>query len=225
MTKPYEPPKQDVYDHVERAVRVVASVFGAGALGELVQKPIEFRRSKWMEEVAEGLRKLEETVDAFKIENLERSEEFTTAVLHASQAAMRTHQHEKRAALRNAVLNVALGRVPDDDLQLIFLHLVDAFTPLHLRVLRFFSDPAANERASALVANTMAGGLGRVLEAAIPELQGQREFYDLLYKDLVDRGLLVGGGLQVTMTKGGLLTKRSSKLGDQFLAFVRSPLD
>ena len=46
-------------------------------------------------------------------------DEFVSAIQHATQIAVRTHQAEKLEALRNAVLNVAAGTAPGDDLQMI----------------------------------------------------------------------------------------------------------
>ena len=66
------------------------------------------------------------------------NEHFVSAMIQATQSATKTHRKEKLEALRNAVLNVALGHSPAGDLQAIFLNLVDSFTPVHLEVLRYF---------------------------------------------------------------------------------------
>src|SRR5260370_7181085 len=54
---------------------------------------------------------------------------------------MRSHQREKLQALRNAVLNVAAGTAPDENLQLVFLNYLDTLTPLHLTLLDCVADP------------------------------------------------------------------------------------
>jgi hypothetical protein len=59
----------------------------------------------------------------------------------AAQAAIRTHDQEKLDALRNAVLNTALGKEPDKDRQAIFLSLLDRLQPAHLRILKTFQHP------------------------------------------------------------------------------------
>lgn len=226
MNRPYEPPNQDRYDHIERAARaLVKLVPGGSSLMEYVAAPIDARRTQWMNDVADGLRKLEERVDGFTIESLAQDEAFVTAMLRASHAALRTHQKEKRRALRNAVLNVAIGRAPEDDLQLIFLGLIDDLTPLHLRMLALFADPMKDEAVRNALESISMGGLSLVLEKGVPELRGKRELSDLIYKDLEGRGLLVGGGLHVTMTGRGLRDKRTTALGDDFLRFVASPVE
>jgi hypothetical protein len=136
--------------------------------------------------------------------------------MQASQIAVGTHQQEKLEMLRNAVLNVATGQSTDDSLQTMFLNFVDVFTVWHMRVLRFAQAPPGNS-------NLMAGALARILEDAFPELRGQREFYDSVWRDLFQRGLVNTEGLHVTMTGSGLAAKRTTGHGDKFLAFVTAP--
>ena len=69
------------------------------------------------------------------------------------------------------------------------------------------------------------GGLSTVIERAFVDLRGQREFYDVVFDELIARGLIRKVGLHVTMSGHGLIEKRTSKLGDQFLAFITSPID
>jgi mannose-6-phosphate isomerase-like protein (cupin superfamily) len=79
-----------------------------------------------MEEVGEKLGELE--AKGLKLESLQSNEQFVTAVMHASQVALRTHQAGKLDALRNAVLNVAKGQAPDETVQHLFFGFVDSAT-------------------------------------------------------------------------------------------------
>ena len=180
----------------------------------LVQPPLEKRRGEWMAQVGEKLRELE--AKGLKLEDLQKNEAFVSAVMHASQIALRTHKAEKRDALRNAILNVAKGQAPDEALQNVFLNLVDSFTEIHLRILKVFQAPAPPP-------NMSMGGLSSVLEHNIPELRGNRELYDQLWKDLYSRGLVNTDGLHVTMTGNGLGQKRTTGIGDTFLKFIEEP--
>ena len=60
---------------------------------------------------------------------------FTTVLMTASQIALRNHKEVKLDALRAAVLNAALDSKMEDELQLMFLNLVDSFTVYHLKIL------------------------------------------------------------------------------------------
>ncbi len=167
-----------------------------------------------MTQVGEKLQELEDK--GFKLEELQQNEEFVSAVMNASQIALRSHQAAKLDALRNAILNVATGQAPEEALQNVFLNLVDSFTELHFRILKVFQAPSPPPGMSM-------GGLGQVLEHNIPELHGKRELYDQLWKDLYSRGLVNTEGIHMSMTGGGLAEKCTTGIGDALLKFIQEP--
>lgn len=177
----------------------------------VVQPPLEKRREAWMADVGEKLRELEE--QGLRLEDLQENEQFISAVMYASQAALRTHQADKLAALRNAVLNIAKGKAPEEAVQHLFFGFVDSLTELHLRILWCFQSPSPPPGMSR-------GGLGNVLEFNLPDLRGRRELYDQFWKDLYSRGLVNTDSLHVTMSESGLAQKRTTGLGDEFLKFI-----
>src|SRR5258708_825176 len=101
------------------------------------------RRDTWLKDLADGLEQLEKRVDSFKIKKLQNNEAFVSAVLDASRAAISTHKEDKREALRNAVLNIALGRGPHEDEAEMFLRCIEEFTPWHIRILACLDDSEA----------------------------------------------------------------------------------
>jgi len=177
----------------------------------VIQPPLEIRRIEWMQQVGEKLRALEE--NGLKIKDLKENEEFISAVMYASQIALRTHKNEKLQALRNAIINVAKGKAPEEVLQHIFLNLIDSFTELHIRILKLFQNPK-------LPPNLSMGGFSDVLEYNIPELCGRRDLYDQVWRDLYTCGLVSTDNLHVTMTSHGLGQKRTTGMGDAFLKFI-----
>ena len=46
---------------------------------------------------------------------------------------------------------------------------------------------------------------------------------DVIWQDLHDNGFHNTGGLMTTMTGDGLLTNRTTQLGQEFLKFITSP--
>ncbi len=177
----------------------------------VIQPPLERRREEWMAQVGEKLYELE--TRGLNLDELKENEEFVSVVMHASQIALRTHQTAKLDALRNSIINVAKGQAPNETLQNVFLNLVDSFTELHLRILKIFQSPSPPQGISM-------GGLSNVLEHNIPQLHGNRELYDQLWKDLYSRGLVNTDGLHVTMSAHGLGEKRTTGIGDEFLKFI-----
>ena len=192
----------------------------------IIVPPLSKRRDKWIEEIAEGLKKLEENVDEFKIERLAENDSFITAVTYATQVAIRNHQKEKLEALRNAVLNSALASSPEEDLQLMFLEFVDSLTTLQLKILKFLDNPREWGSSHGITyPNWSMGGVNVALEHAFPELKGKRQFYDIYVKDLFSRGLTSTDSLHITVSAEGIFASRTTEIGKQFILFVTSPLN
>lgn len=232
MTKKakYDPPQSSAGDHVHTLARAgIGSLPMIGAAAtELFQKlivpPLEKRRQEWMKAVAHGLLELEEKQKCV-IDDLASNDVFIDTVLAASQAAIRNSQEEKREALKNAVLNAALPNPPDESRQQMFVGWVETLTVWHLRILRFFADPARwfQEQGKQAPQYTIAGSLSQLLTTAYPELQKERGLYDQIGKDLYNRGLIGTDGFHTVMSGGGVYAKRATELGEQFLNFITEP--
>jgi hypothetical protein len=189
--------------------------------------PLNKRRDKWLISIFDGLKRLEEEIKGFKIEELSKNDKFITVAMQASQAAIRNHQAEKLEALRNAVLNAALPNPVEEDIQLMFLHFVDELTPWHLRVLRLFDDPRAwgLKQGITYPESHLLGSSSKVLEHAFPELVGRRAFYDQLARDLFSRGLMKTDSLHTTITAQGMFASLTTDMGKQFINFVKAPVE
>lgn len=210
---------------VEAALSAVPIAGGplALAFGAVMGWAYSRRMEEWLTELAEAVDDLQERVDGLDLDKLASNEDFVDAVVHATRAAEGTHQTEKIDALRNAVLNVALPAAPATDLIRIFLRYLDEFTPSHLRLLAFLDDPIAAFDARGLPKpDLMMGGRSHLLEEALPEFAGRRDFYDPLASDL-ERAGLANAALHVTMTGTGLWQSTTTDRGKQFLAFITDP--
>jgi hypothetical protein len=223
------PPKEDYGDHLHTLARAgIASVplIGGAAVelfNTIIAPPIIKRRNEWMEEVAERLQRLADE-DRIRLDDLKDQPVFIDSVLQATQAAIRSHQQTKREALRNAVLNAALPGSPDSSTQLMFISFVDRFTEWHIRILALFSDPPGWARKNGTAfPEIMAGGLSHILFNAFPELKDREPFYRQLWTDLNASGLINTPSIGGTMTWSGLLAKRTTSFGDQFLRFISDP--
>jgi hypothetical protein len=69
---------------------------------------------------------------------------------------------------------------------------------------------------------SIGGGLSQLLAAAYPEVVNERKLYDLIGKDLSGKGLMGTDGFHSMMT-GRAHEKRTTFLGEQFLAFISEP--
>jgi hypothetical protein len=91
--------KGDVAHSVAKAGLAVIPVLGGAAVElfqNVVQPPLEKRRAAWMAQVGEKLQELEEK--GLDLNVLQENEQFISAVMYASQLAIRTHNEEKLKA-------------------------------------------------------------------------------------------------------------------------------
>jgi hypothetical protein len=64
-----------------------------------------------------------------------------------------------------------------------------------------------------------------MLTQVYPELRGRQDFCKLIWDDLNAVGVISSGPLGAMMSAGGAFEKRTTGLGDQFLAFITDPLE
>jgi hypothetical protein len=236
------------------ATTVAGGVFGpaGAAIGGLIGGPIaEFfgaifaaplskREAHWLTSFYEDFEILQDKVGNLTIEDLQQNEVFVSTFLHASQVAMRTHQGEKLEALRNAVLNSTLPDAPDDDMQLMFVNLIDTMTPWHLRLLTYFINPReyGEKRGIHYPSLSTRGrdistqdGPRAVLEHTFQELVARPDFYQQVVRELYIRGLTSTDPLDKSLDPDGLdfygheFDSITTDFGTQFLAFITSPLE
>jgi hypothetical protein len=226
MTKQKDPLKPSAGDYLHSIVKAgLSSVpYGGSAAAELfalvIAPPLEKRRKKWMDDVAERLKRLEvdKRVDLAELQN---NDLFIDVVLKTTQFALRNSQKEKLEYLKNALLNVATGKYSDEDTVHSFLNLVDNFSAWHIRILRLYDDPVRWFQEQGKVApDFYTAGLEAVMETAYPDLRGKREVYDIIWRELSQNGLLGGASLHAMMTGQGLLQRKTTELGRQFLEFI-----
>ena len=228
--KKYEPPKSGGGDISYAVVKAglgsipVAGAAAAELLGLVVTPPLERRRNEWMAEVGDALRQLEAKMGVV-IETLQDNDQFVDAAIEATQIALRTSNAEKKEALRNALLNVALPNPPEETVQKMFLSFIDTLTVWHIKLLGLFDNPPKFIEKNNLRFNVTMGSMSHLLETAFPELKGRQNLYDLIWKDLYSRGLVNTDGLHTMMTGGGIVAQRTTELGKGFIAFIKNPLE
>jgi hypothetical protein len=194
-----------LYDITKAAISAVPGIGGPAAelLAIALISPLEKRRDEWMSSVAVRLQAAE-----LRLDKLADDPAFVTTLVHATQIASRNHQEEKLSALRNAVVNSALGNAPAEDLRALFLTLVDELTPTHLRILRLFES---------------SGSVGSTRQ----QLAAEREVTDQMVLRLSNSGLIddprpYAGRMREHPEPLVTLAWTPSKLGKRFLEFITS---
>lgn len=193
---------------------------GAAVVGELfglLRSPLDQRRQEWFEDVAQKLRVLEDRIDGLE-QRLAGNPVFLTIILQATQAALRNHDDDKRVALRNAVLNAAVSSTVEPHMQEIFIRLIDELTPLHLRLLRYLSDP--HPKPGYPPGQWPAGG---VFNERFPELAKDWDLAELLVRTLNAHHLIKYTTAVEAEDHYKLGESATTGLGKSFLAYLEEP--
>ena len=205
----------DVTHTAGRALLSMLPVVGGPAVelfNLIIQPPIERRRVEWMEDVGKTIELLE--LQGILLADLQRNEQFSSAVLHATQVAIRTHAQKKRRALLGCLTSVATGAQPDEVKQHIFIQLIDDLSSLHLQVLEILNTHAEIERRIL--------DLPGLIEFISPALAGDPELLRYICKDLEGRRLIAPLGVKSSGIPGKTtLTKCTTPLAEQFLRFIQ----
>ena len=98
-------------------------------LDVFVQPELTRRQVEWMKDFADDFDRFKEE---FNQEVLGKNKAFVSMFVRATRIAAGTHQEEKRKMLRNALLNIATGKAPSDDLQQVFFNAIEEFTSSHV---------------------------------------------------------------------------------------------
>jgi hypothetical protein len=188
------------HDNADTALGVVKAALAAipivgGPINELLSMvlapAVTRRRDEWLKELAYAFEELKGKVGGFKVESLVNDEVFVSAIIHATHIAIRTHQQEKREMLRNALLNIAVGNGPSEELQQIYLDAIDAFTLSHVKVLRVLwtglSDLNRPCHCDALHPHAISD-YATAIGCVHPELKGQDDLLQCVMADLLNRG-------------------------------------
>jgi hypothetical protein len=203
---------------------IPAGFIAAEIFDYIINEPASKRRDEWMENIGKRLKQLEDLSSEPLIDKLKDDDAFVTTLLEASRIAIRNHQREKIKALANAVMNAALGNVPDDTERAMMLRLIDRCTPAHLSILSVMRAPRQNAAVMQRLGNVSMGGLSVVLFAVLPDFQGRKPLIEIIWKELIADGLVNDSNLNTTMSGNGLLEKRTTDFGDRFLDFITDPL-
>lgn len=157
------------------------------------------------------------------VEAVIESPEFAAFAYQAAEQASLTQSEEKLKALRNAVINLAIGSDPGEDRRLIFLRAVSELTPTHLRMLRILQDPCGFVEESGVETSPSPPLMEQVLQIAFPDFSQNQDFYKLLHGDLGRRGFVPERVDMGTFKIQG--DRITTPLGDEFLSFICSQAD
>ncbi|WP_430251267.1 hypothetical protein [Neorhizobium sp. DAR64860/K0K1] len=192
-------------------------------VGHYVGEPLAKRREEWFRLVGEAILDLQENVEGFDPSSLSDNEEFISCVYEATHLAMKTHREFKRRALKNAIVNTALGMTLDESLRGRFMANVDIFSAAHVRMLSVLHDPRSFETCVTVSQGLAMGSQSDVIRGEISKSEMPDNVFKLVVSDLEREGF-INGSVTGMMTGGeSMLSKRTTEIGDLFLRFVTQP--
>ena len=199
-------------------------VFGSVAseiFNMVIASPIEKRKEKWMITITEELEKLRDKTENFDVHSLCNNDLFISILNRASQLALSNHQEEKINALKNAVINTALNIDIDENEQMMFLLLIDAMTPWHIKIIFYFENPVRRFAENNLRPKEYVMGAPiSLLQEFYPELKEREDFVKNIVSDLYNKGILTINDLNCSMSSSGMYSSRLTEFGNRFLKFI-----
>lgn len=206
-----------VKDAIEITGKTILSVIPIGGTlatavydtikGNVLQK----RQKKWMNIVEQRLVNLEIALD-----DLGQNENFATMLIKTTEVAMKTQKEEKLNYLANALLNSINAKIDEDKL-IVFMALVEKYTVCHIKILDFFNEPTKFSNINENNYSNSTGSPTAVLSRVYPDVM---EMFDICWKDLYNDSLVSSVSIRAIMTGQGMIAKRTTQLGDEFLKFL-----
>lgn len=212
--------KEIIKESAEISAKTALSLipFGGGTLVTCVWDSIKAntaqkRMNEWKNLIEDRLHTIETT-----LEDIGNNELFASAMMKATDSALRTAEQTKREYLANVVRNSVLVPVEESRLMM-FLDMIDRNTAWHLAVLQFFRDPTQGGKRNAN--HYYMGAPSTVLQEALPEICKNMDMVRKIVRDLQQDGLLHQGDfLNTTMTAQGMVTPRTTEFGNEFLDYI-----
>jgi hypothetical protein len=214
-------PEKEPADRAYDATRLVFSLFPNGVATELLSliltAPVVRRRDEWVVDVASAVDDILKWKESFSLENLHENEQFISALIVATRIATGTHHREKRRMLRNILVKIGTFCDIDENLQFIYLRLVDDLTPTHIKILEFFW--RGNSRLAAMNGGTLpqSGFHQTLVDKLLPELKG-KSHVDQIVQDLRSHGLCTAQNITA-----GIGSQVMTNHGIGFLRFILTP--
>lgn len=203
-------------DIVEISAKTLLSAIPIG--GELITNVWDSIKSNcaqkrledWQKNIEERLSHINKT-----LEEIGNNENFTTAIFHATEMAIKTAENEKRAYLANAVVN-SISCDLEESIMMMFFDMIGKYTIMHINILIYFRNPKKFISNS----NVRMGSPKNFLYQVYPTFRENDKLVDKIIRELYADGLMNTEDLNSTMSVNGMLSSRITELGNKFITFI-----
>jgi hypothetical protein len=143
-----------------------------------------------------------------------------SAVIETNRIAIGTHQAEKRAILRNALVKIGSGTGPGDDLQQVYFRIIEALSPLHVQIL-YLIWTGTSQMGQFSMERTYAP----LIQQQYPDLMRNRELLGHIIRNLTDFHLVRDVSPGRDFPDVPVNPQNMTNEGISFLRFVIAPED
>jgi len=179
------------------------------------------RLEEFAEQLARDLNELKDQVNQSKI----LSDEFAFIFEKCFRGVAENYQAEKLESFRAILLNTAIGSNLSEDEKEFFLNLVTNLSVLHIRILKFMTEPVSYLAAHEISPTRIQGGFSDFFPVAIPGVD--LEVIKSAFGDLHQYGFInTDKSIFATMTSSQglhLLGNRVTQMGKRFVDFCTRP--
>lgn len=209
---------------LKAAVNVVP-VFG-GAVGSLLSdylpNSVEKRKTEFLTKLVQELEAVQEKLQS----DFVSKEYFISTFMQAFRRAIENHQDEKVQAFRAIIVNAAIDPNPKEDEIAAFVNITDRLTPIHLKLLKILANPqvavdGSSESIKARFESIYTGGMNTLFGMLLPGYP--MDLINVAFYDLYIMGLQTTERSIGSMTKQGLVSKRTTDFGDRYLQYISLP--
>ena len=188
----------------------------------LVQESIYNKRMEnWMTYVEKTLQKIQRSID-----DLAQDDVFCSCTQVATIGALKSYQKEKLKLFANALYTCATNTDISGDKKLFYLSLLDRYTLSHILLLNYLSRDnyddkrKSNSMMSIKHVDEIETPLKSITEN-IPEFTNDMVFAKQIIMQLFSDNLLCLIDFNVSVPKKQARSKKTTKYGDDFLAFIK----
>ncbi|QDT54796.1 hypothetical protein Pan44_28340 [Caulifigura coniformis] len=240
MADELKPPEKRITDHLYTAGKVATGMLAASLsglpllklpaetlFGILVADPGQKRSRQFFEDVCNWLELLA-SQNRVTMEVLQNHQEFISALRGGMVAATTTHHREKLDALRNTVLNIAVGPDEDDPERQVFLSHIQQLGAWHLRYLKFFASPRSCPPGTHWGPNAPnRWPISHLLTEVYPGTKLHRDTSVAIVDELCRLGLMRVPDSRIAdlteVADGYMTPKLTTAFGDKLLSFIIEP--
>lgn len=202
------------------AIPVAGGPIGS-LLSDYLPSTVEKRKTEFLINLGKDLESVEERLQ----NDFVSKDYFLSTFMQAFRRAIENHQDEKVTAFRAIIVNSAIDQSPKEDEIASFISITDRLTALHIKLLKILADPQkavdANEQAKIRFESISMGGLSTLFQMLLSDYPV--DLVDVSFRDLYNMGLQNTERGGVTMTRDGIVSKRTTDFGDRYLRYITLP--